>query len=176
MAHLVWAGGARLPVYVLFAAAFFPSNGQNLVFALYLVGIAMAVITGLVMKHSLLSGESSGFLMELQNHHRPTVRGVLLRTWDRVRLFIRDAGRVIVVMVLALNLLNGIGTDGSIGNENSENSVLSAVGKSLQLKCAQLASSSSVNPSFRIAASSRFPTSGSGLATMSSGTRRMRMT
>lgn len=123
--------GARLPVYVLFAAAFFPTNGQNLVFGLYLIGIAMAVLTGLVMKHSLLSGESSGFLMEMPTYHLPTLKGVLLRSWDRVKLFIRDAGRVIVVMVLALNLLNSIGTDGSIGNENSENSVLSAVGKSL---------------------------------------------
>ena len=123
--------GARLPVYVLFAAAFFPSNGQNLVFALYLIGIAMAVLTGLVMKHSLLSGESSGFLMEMPTYHVPTLKGVLLRTWDRVKLFIRDAGRVIIIMVLALNVLNSIGTDGSTGNENSENSVLSAIGKSL---------------------------------------------
>ncbi|MDJ0832441.1 MAG: Fe(2+) transporter permease subunit FeoB [Gammaproteobacteria bacterium] len=123
--------GARLPVYVLFAAAFFPSNGQNLVFALYLIGIAMAIVTGLVMKHSLLSGESSGFLMEMPTYHVPTLKGIALRTWDRVKLFIRDAGKVIIIMVLALNVLNSIGTDGSIGNENSENSVLSVVGKTL---------------------------------------------
>jgi ferrous iron transport protein B len=122
---------ARLPVYVLFAAAFFPGNGQNLVFALYLIGISMAVLTGLVMKHSLLSGESSGFLMEMPTYHLPTLKGVLLRTWDRVKLFIRDAGRVIIIMVLALNVLNSIGSDGSIGNENSENSMLSAIGKTL---------------------------------------------
>ena len=123
--------GARLPVYVLFAAAFFPSNGQNLVFALYLIGILMAIATGLVMKHSLLSGESSGFLMEMPTYHVPTLKGIGLRTWDRVKLFIRDAGRIIIIMVLALNVLNSIGTDGSIGNEDSENSVLSVVGKSL---------------------------------------------
>jgi ferrous iron transport protein B len=123
--------GARLPVYVLFAAAFFPANGQNLVFALYLIGIAMAILTGLIMKLSLLSGESSGFLMELPTYHIPTFKGVSLRTWDRVKLFIRDAGRVIIVMVLALNVMNSIGTDGSIGNEESEHSVLSAIGKTL---------------------------------------------
>ncbi len=123
--------GARLPVYVLFAAAFFPSNGQNLVFALYLIGILMAIATGLVMKHSLLSGESSGFLMEMPTYHVPTLKGIGLRTWDRVKLFIRDAGQVIIIMVLALNVLNSIGTDGSIGNEDSENSVLSAMGKTL---------------------------------------------
>ncbi len=123
--------GARLPVYVLFAAAFFPSNGQNLVFALYLIGIVMAILTGLIMKHSLLSGESSGFLMEMPTYHVPTFKGIALRTWDRVRLFIRDAGKVIIIMVLALNVLNSIGTDGSIGNENSEHSVLSVIGKGL---------------------------------------------
>ncbi len=123
--------GARLPVYVLFAAAFFPSNGQNLVFALYLVGIAVAVLTGLVMKHSLLSGQSSGFLMELPTYHLPTLKGIALRTWDRVKLFVRDAGKVIIIMVVVLNVLNSIGTDGSLGNEDSEHSVLSATGKAL---------------------------------------------
>ncbi len=123
--------GARLPVYVLFAAAFFPSNGQNLVFALYIIGILMAIATGLIMKHSLLSGESSGFLMEMPTYHVPTLKGIGLRTWDRVKLFIRDAGKVIILMVLALNVLNSIGTDGSIGNEDSENSVLSYMGKTL---------------------------------------------
>jgi ferrous iron transport protein B len=122
--------GARLPVYVLFAAAFFPTNGQNLVFALYLIGISMAILTGMIMKYSLLSGESTGFIMELPTYHVPTLKGISLRTWDRVKLFVRDAGKVIIVMVLALNVLNSIGTDGSIGNENSENSVLSLIGKS----------------------------------------------
>jgi len=123
--------GARLPVYVLFAAAFFPSNGQNLVFALYLIGILMAILTGLIMKHSLLSGESSGFVMEMPTYHVPTLNGILLRTWDRVKLFIRDAGKVIIIMVLALNILNSIGSDGSIGNEDSERSILSMTGKAL---------------------------------------------
>lgn len=121
--------GARLPVYALFVAAFFPTNGQNLVFALYLIGITVAVLTGLLMKRTILSGESTGFMMELPPYHMPTLKGILLRTWDRVRLFIRDAGKVIVIMVLVINVLNAIGTDGSIGHENSEDSVLSVISK-----------------------------------------------
>ncbi len=117
--------GARLPVYALFAAAFFPNAGQNVVFLLYLTGIAVAVLTGLAMKRSLLPGESSGFVMELPPYHLPTLRGVLLRAWDRVRLFVKEAGRVIVLMVIALNVLNSIGSDGSFGNEDSEDSLLS---------------------------------------------------
>jgi ferrous iron transport protein B len=117
--------GARLPVYALFAAAFFPSSGQNVVFALYLTGIAVAILTGLTMRKSLLPGRSSGFMMELPPYHLPTARGVMLRAWDRVRLFVKEAGQVIVLMVIALNLLSAIGTDGSFGNEDSEHSLLS---------------------------------------------------
>jgi ferrous iron transport protein B len=123
--------GARLPVYVLFAAAFFPENGQNLVFGLYLIGIMVAILTGLVMKKTLLSGESAGFMMELPHYHMPTLKGVTLRTWDRVKLFIQEAGKVIVIMVLIINTLNSIGTDGSFGNEDTEHSVLSAISKSI---------------------------------------------
>ena len=121
--------GARLPVYALFAAAFFPSSGQNIVFALYLTGIAVAIVTGLLMKRTLLPGKSSGFMMELPPYHLPTLKGISLRAWDRVRLFVKEAGQIIILMVLALNLLNSIGTDGSFGNEDSEKSVLSAASR-----------------------------------------------
>ncbi len=123
--------GARLPVYVLFAAAFFPDNGQNLIFLLYLIGILAAILTGMIMRRTLLSGTSTGFMMELPPYHLPTLKGVLLRTWDRVKLFIRDAGKVIIVMVLALNLLNSVGTDGSFGEQKSSDSVLGAVGQAI---------------------------------------------
>ncbi|OGT91618.1 MAG: ferrous iron transport protein B [Gammaproteobacteria bacterium RIFOXYD12_FULL_61_37] len=121
--------GARLPVYVLFAAAFFPQNGQNLVFSLYLIGILVAVLSGFVMKRTLLAGTGGDFLMEMPRYHMPRLRSVLLRTWDRLKLFVTEAGQIIVVMVLVLNVLNSIGTDGSFGNEDSENSVLSQTGK-----------------------------------------------
>jgi ferrous iron transport protein B len=123
--------GARLPVYALFAAAFFPSSGQNVVFALYLIGIAVAILTGMLMKKTLLPGISSGFMMELPPYHLPTIKGVLLRAWDRVRVFVKEAGQVIIIMVLALNLLNSIGTDGSFGNRDSEQSILSAASRAL---------------------------------------------
>ena len=123
--------GARLPVYALFAAAFFPTNGQNLVFGLYLIGICMAILTGMIMKRTLLAGESAGFMMELPPYHLPTLRGMLLRTWDRVKLFVSEAGKVIVVMVVALNTLNAVGTDGSFGNQRSDASVLAAVGQAI---------------------------------------------
>ncbi len=123
--------GARLPVYALFAAAFFPVGGQNLVFGLYLLGIAVAVLTGLIMRHTLFKGESAPFIMELPAYHMPTLRGVFLRTWDRLKSFLFNAGKVIVPMVLVLNFLNALGTDGTFGQENSDKSVLSEIGRSL---------------------------------------------
>jgi ferrous iron transport protein B len=123
--------GARLPVYALFAAAFFPVGGQNLVFGLYLLGIAVAVLTGLIMRHTLFKGESTPFIMELPAYHMPTLRGVFIRTWDRLKSFLFNAGKVIVPMVLVLNFLNALGTDGTFGQENSNKSVLSEIGRNL---------------------------------------------
>ena len=123
--------GARLPVYALFAAAFFPVAGQNMVFGLYLIGIAAAVLTGLIMKKTLLRGQSMPFVMELPPYHLPTLKGVTLRTWERTRGFILRAGMIIVPMVLVLNFLNALGTDGEFGHENTDQSVLSQVGQGI---------------------------------------------
>ena len=123
--------GARLPVYALFAAAFFPVGGQNLVFGLYLLGIIVAVLTGLIMRHTLFKGEATPFIMELPTYHMPTIKGVYIKTWDRLKSFIFNAGKVIVPMVLVLNFLNALGTDGSFGQENSQKSVLSEIGRFL---------------------------------------------
>lgn len=123
--------GARLPVYALFAAAFFTAGGQNIVFALYLIGIAAAVLTGFILKRTLLEGQAMPFVMELPPYHLPTLKGVVLRTWDRTKGFVVRAGRVIVPMVLVLNVLNSTGTDGSFGNEDSERSVLAAIGRTM---------------------------------------------
>lgn len=123
--------GARLPVYALFAAAFFPRNGQNIVFSLYLIGISVAVLTGLIMRHTLFKGETSPFIMELPTYHLPTFQGVLIRTGDRLKSFILNAGKIIVPMVLVLNFLNALGTDGSFGRENTNQSVLSEIGRKI---------------------------------------------
>lgn len=122
---------ARLPVYALFAAAFFPVGGQNLVFGLYLFGIFVAVLTGLIMRHTVFKGEASPFIMELPAYHLPTLQGVFTKTWDRLKSFLLNAGKLIVPMVMVLNFLNALGVDGSFGQQNSDKSVLSEIGRSL---------------------------------------------
>ena len=123
--------GAKLPVYVVFAAAFFPENPGALVFWLYISGIVLGVLTGLLMKRTLFQGKPSHFIMELPPYHLPRMRHILLHAWDRLKIFIFRAGKVILPMVLLLGVLNTIGKDGTIGNEDSENSVLSVVGTTL---------------------------------------------
>ena len=123
--------GARLPVYAVFAAAFFPKTGQNMVFLLYLIGIGFAVITGLILKSTVLKGEITPFIMELPPYHIPTIGGMLVKTWDRLQSFILRAGQVIIPVVLVLSLLNSLGTDGSFGNQDGKKSVLSSIGKTI---------------------------------------------
>lgn len=123
--------GARLPVYALFASAFFVENGQNVVFALYLLGILFAVGTGLVLKTTLLRGEASPFVLELPPYHLPTAHTVLMQTWQRLREFIFRAGQFIVPLVAVLSVLNALGTDGSFGKENSRDSVLAAASRTI---------------------------------------------
>jgi ferrous iron transport protein B len=91
----------------------------------------MAILTGLILKNTLLRGEVTPFVMELPPYHLPTLKGILLRTWERTGGFIVRAGRVIVPMVLVLNILNSVGTDGSFGNEDSDRSVLSQIGRTI---------------------------------------------
>ncbi len=123
--------GARLSVYALFAAAFFADGGQVIVLLLYLVGIAAAILTAVLLKYTLLPGESEPLIIELPSYHLPTVKGILMRTWHRLHGFLRDAGKLIILMVLLINFLNSIGTDGSYGNQDSQNSVLSAMSRAV---------------------------------------------
>ncbi|MDG5469197.1 Fe(2+) transporter permease subunit FeoB [Deltaproteobacteria bacterium IMCC39524] len=123
--------GARLPVYALFAAAFFPVGGQNVVFLLYLAGIGFAVLTGLILKYTLLKGSITPFVMELPPYHVPTVKSVLLRTWDRLKSFLLKATRILVPMVALLALLNTMSMDGSIGHDDSKDSLLASLSRTV---------------------------------------------
>ncbi|TWX48119.1 ferrous iron transport protein B [Colwellia hornerae] len=117
--------GARLPVYALFAAAFFPDSGQNLVFLLYLIGIAAALFTGFLLKHTVLMGKNSVNIMELPLYEIPKLSYLVHRVWQRTRSFILGAGKTIVLVVCVLNFFNSLGTDGQFGHQDSQESVLS---------------------------------------------------
>ncbi len=123
--------GARLPVYVLFTAAFFEAYSGFVVMSLYLTGVALAVLTGLLLKKTIFAGEPSHFVMELPPYNFPRIKHILYHTWLRLKVFMLGAGKIIIIAVTILSFFNSIGKDGTFGNENSENSVLTSIGTTL---------------------------------------------
>lgn len=77
--------GARLAIFAVFAAAFFGEDGAGVVFSLYMLGIAVAILTGLVLKYTIMRGEASPFVMELPVYHVPHLKSLLLQTWQRLK-------------------------------------------------------------------------------------------
>lgn len=96
---------ARLPVYVLFAGIFFPSNAGTVVFGVYLLGIAVAIFSALIFRHTILKGEGTPFIMELPPYRLPLWKGTLIHMWEKGSMYLRKAGTVILfgaVIVWAL--------------------------------------------------------------------------
>ena len=101
--------GARLPVYALFAAAFFGTQAGTVVFALYLAGVLFAIVYGLVLRRSLFVGEASNFVMELPPYHLPKFKSLMIHSWLRLRDYVIRAGKVITIAVAILGFLNSFG-------------------------------------------------------------------
>lgn len=97
---------ARLSIYAVFVAAFFPTHGALIVFSLYLVGMAMAVLTGFLLRHSILKGECSPLMIELPYYHRPSLPRLLQEMLKRLRQFVVRAGKLIVPVCMILGGLN----------------------------------------------------------------------
>ncbi len=123
--------GARLPVYALFGTVFFGAGSGAMVFSLYMAGIVLAILTGLLLKNTVFKGEPSYFIMELPEYNYPRPGMLLKNTWEKLRLFVVRSGKVIVIVVLLLSVLNTTGTDGTFGNEDTEKSVLSEIGRTI---------------------------------------------
>lgn len=130
MSHFMVCG-ARLPVFALFAAAFFLENALHVVFVLYLLGILAAVVTGLVFRRTVIQGEASPFVIELPQYQLPHFADLMHRTWQRLKAFVFGAGKTIVIMVTLLGVVNSLGKDGSFGNTGTDNSLLAAASQAI---------------------------------------------
>jgi len=101
--------GARLPVYVLFATVFFPDSRGLVIFALYLTGIAVAVVLGIVFKNTLFRGYGeSPFVMELPPYRMPTLRSVWFHMWEHTSSFLRRVTTVVMLASIVIWLLTAI--------------------------------------------------------------------
>jgi len=95
--------GARLPVYTLLAGAFFPAHmAGSVVFAVYLVGIILAVVIAKLLRGTLLSGASEPFVMELPEYRMPMIRNMIIQVGERAWLYLKKAGTVILAASILL--------------------------------------------------------------------------
>jgi ferrous iron transport protein B len=98
--------GARLPIWMLLIPAFFaPSLRAPMLWFIYTVGIALALLLALLLRKSILSGEDAPFVMELPPYRMPTVRAVLLKMFERSWLYLRKAGTIILGISILMWLL-----------------------------------------------------------------------
>jgi ferrous iron transport protein B len=99
--------GARLPVYVLFAGVFFGAAAGSVIWSLYVLGIALAILMGLIFKKTLFRGEAPMFIMELPPYRMPTLKSLLIHTWEKGKHFLIKAGTyILAVSVFVWFLLN----------------------------------------------------------------------
>jgi len=101
--------GARLPVYVLFAAVFFPGRASLIILTLYLLGIGVALVLGFALRRTLLPAEgASGLVMELPPYRMPSARSIRFQVWQRTRAFLQHAASLILATTLGIWLLTSI--------------------------------------------------------------------
>jgi ferrous iron transport protein B len=123
---------ARLAIYAVFVAAFFPYGGQNIVFSLYFIGILMAVLTGLLLRNTLFLGQPSPLILELPSYHQPSLRRLLKETSLRLRHFILRSGKMILPVCVVLGGLNAVTIHGGLSiSDASSESLLSLLGQAL---------------------------------------------
>ena len=93
---------ARLPIYAIFIAAFFEARHGAILLSIYVLGIVVALIVAAILKRTLFKGLSTPFVMELPTYKVPSVKGVLLHTWEKVKGFLKKAGTIILACSIVL--------------------------------------------------------------------------
>lgn len=121
---------AKIPIYSVFVAAFFPGRGALVMFALYLTGIILGIISALILKNTAFRGKPVPFVMELPNYRFPSPRSVALLLWEKARDFIERAFSVIFVATVVIWFLQSF--DYRLNPvSDSANSLLAAVGRGI---------------------------------------------
>lgn len=118
---------AKLPIYGMITVAFFPEKAAFVMISLYLMGMAVAILSGLLLKNTMFKGEPVPFVMELPAYRIPSRRSVLLNMWDKGKDFIERAFTVIFLGTIIIWFLQSF--DWSFNMvEDGSNSILAALG------------------------------------------------
>ena len=119
---------AKIPIYVMFASAFFKGNELPVMIALYFGGMAVGVIMALLLKGTAFRGKPVPFVMELPNYRLPSMRSVALLMWEKAKDFLTRAFTVIFLATIAIWFMQNFDTRLNVVAD-SESSILASLGK-----------------------------------------------
>jgi ferrous iron transport protein B len=117
---------ARLPVYTVFAAVFFSEHQGLVVASLYILGIIIAFLIGILFKKTLFKKDEEPFIIELPEYKMPNIKSVLKQTFDKAKGFIKKAGTIIFAMSVVIWFLSNFNLSGMV--ENIDESILASIG------------------------------------------------
>ncbi len=133
--------GARLPIYALIIPAFFAAKYQAFtMWAIYIIGVLVALIAARIMKSTLFKGDGEVYLMELPPYRMPSLKSLLLHMWDRGRMYLHKAGTIILLTSIILYICNTYPEkkEFSVDYESKIAEVQKAGGDTAELENAQL--------------------------------------
>ena len=119
---------ARMPIYLIFIAAFFTENAGLMLFVMYALGVVVALIVAAILKRTMFKGMSAPFVMELPTYKIPSIKGVLLHTWEKVKGFLRKAGTIILALSVVLWILENVFP---FGGSDPQMSLLGLIGSAV---------------------------------------------
>lgn len=119
---------AKLPIYGVFTMAFFAEYRALVMLSLYVLGMAVGIVSGLILKKVVFSGNPVPFVMELPNYRLPSAKNVLLLLWDKAKDFLTKAFTVIFVATIIIWFFQTFDTRLNVVNHNSE-SMLADIGR-----------------------------------------------
>ena len=119
---------AKIPIYTLFAAAFFPGHELIVMLALYFGGILVGILVALVLKNTAFKGKPVPFVMELPNYRFPSAKSVVLLMWEKAKDFLTRAFTVIFMATVIIWFMQTFDTRLNVV-ENSADSILAALGR-----------------------------------------------
>ncbi|MBP3320252.1 MAG: ferrous iron transport protein B [Clostridia bacterium] len=118
---------AKMPIYLMFTSIFFPKYKSLIVFLLYIIGVACAVLTAYIFKDSLFQGEESPFVLEMPDYKIPSFKNIKLNIWDKTKDFVERAGTIILFSSIIIWFLQYFDINFRFALSNS-NSILSKIG------------------------------------------------
>lgn len=118
---------AKMPVYLLFISIFFKRYGAFVIFAIYIIGIIVAILTALLFKNTILKGKASPFVMELPPYRIPTPKSLWLHVWERLKDFLTKAGTVLLGATVIIWFLQSFNFSLQLVDDSSQ-SMLASIG------------------------------------------------